>query len=255
MFDLSIIVPSIRPEEWDRLTQEINESLTCGKVTLAHEIIFVGPYPPAVKLGTNCLYIESFRSPAACLQQGADIASGTKICWLPDDIKIMPEVLAVCVYQFLQYDKTDGLILLYSEGENFTGQQHVWNDYWAARTHEGLRFKHVNHGFMIAPVFMYDTAYFKELGGLDCRFEHINLNTADLAFRLQMAGGSMYRSCARVFAANWDPNPNRVVQKAYEENDLPLFKQIWDADVLDRPVKIDFDNWQATDEKWARRFK
>lgn len=257
--DLSIIIPSIRPQVWTSLAEDINKSLESYGNYPPHdyELIFVGPQKSAT-LPSRSLWIQSYRCPAACLQQGADIARGKYICWLPDDIRMEPEALVRCLNLIRNYDNKDGIIIKYSEGENFSGQQHVWDAYWTAITHDGLRFAQVRSHWKIAPVFMYNTNYFKELGGLDCRFEHVNLNTADLAFRAQLNGSHLMSSPTKVFAADWNPNTHdgdhKSVQAAYEENDLPLFKSIWDASLLDRSIKIDFNNWKNTDEKWVRRF-
>lgn len=256
--DISVVVPSIRPQAWSGLIKGIKESLhSYGAREYFSQIIFVGPYEPlGDDLPDNCEFIQSWRCPSACLQEGASHAVGEYLCWLPDDIKLEPEALLRCINQFknAQYDDKDGIILKYSEGENFTGTQHLWKEYWVARTHDGLKFKHITHAFMIAPVFLYKTAYFKEMGGLDCRMEHVNMNCHDLAFRIQLDGGDLYPSCTKVFAADWDSNPQRTVQLAYDENDLPLFKSIWNADTLNRPLKLEFDNWLNTDKKWKRRF-
>jgi len=104
---------------------------------------------------------------------------------------------------------------------------------------------------------MYNLQKFKELGGLDCSFYHINMNTHSLAFRLQKNGGKMYFSPQRVFAANWHPwvgHEGEIMRIAYETNDLPKYKSMWDSEI--EPVlNWEFDNWKNADIYWKLRFK
>jgi hypothetical protein len=253
--EISVIIPSIHPEFWENLLDGIDKSLTIGEHKYSHEVIFVGPYQPTIDLPENAYFIESWRCPSACLQEGADDAIGSKICWLPDDIRIESEALGRCIKLLQHRDKKDGVILRYNEGEGYTGNQSDLMQYWLAGFHDGLKFKHVNPNWGISPVFMYNTDYFKDLGGLDCRMEHVNMNCHDFAFRLQQDGGNLYLSPSKVFSADWDPSPARIIQAAYDQNDLPLFKSIWDADILNRDIAIDFYNYLDTPKKWARRFK
>lgn len=257
MYDLSIIIPSIRPANWHSLLQDIDISCSYDTEQITYEVIFIGPYNAPSRL-ENYRFIESFRCPSACLQEGVSVCNGEYITWLPDDCRVEPHSLYLAVKNIKQLPPIDGIVMRYSEGENFSGIQDRWSAYWFALTHDGLRFKHVEN-WMIAPCFMYNTNFFKEVGGLDCSMEHINLNTHDLAFRIQKLGGKLHFSPTKIFSADWDARlyegDHKTIQLAYDENDLPKFKSIWDADILDRPLKIDFDNWKNTETKWTRRFK
>lgn len=83
------------------------------------------------------------------------------------------------------------------------------------------------------------------------------MNTHSLAFRLQKNGGKMYFSPQRVFAANWHPwvgHEGEIMRIAYETNDLPKYKSMWDSEI--EPVlNWEFDNWKNADIYWKLRFK
>ena len=95
----------------------------------------------------------------------------------------------------------------------------------------------------IANIAMYYLDYYKEVGGIDCRFEHVNMNCNDLAFRIQAAGGKIYPSPDIVIKQTNISTKNEsvhrlpigmtikktpkeglpAIERAYHENDYPLF--------------------------------
>jgi hypothetical protein len=111
---------------------------------------------------------------------------------------------------------------------------------------------------MIAPVGMYHLDYFKELGGWDCRFEHLNMCNHDLAFRLQNDGGKLILSPVEVLQCSWVPWNGGdgswiPIKRAFFEVDLPLLTSIYSTNQSNR-IKIDFDNWKSAPCKWEKRF-
>ena len=94
---------------------------------------------------------------------------------------------------------------------------------------------------------MFRLEYFREIGGWDCEFEHLNMNYHDLAFRIQRDGGTIHLSPEVVINCDWNPNEGDhiPVQAAYDEHDLDLFNKIYHKDSSDR-VKIDYFNWNKT---------
>lgn len=261
--DLSIVVPSIRQFNWPNLIKDIEKSLYIySALPYSYEIIFVGPYYPPQELQKlkHIKYIQSWASPATCLQIGGLFAKGNIFVWLPDDIKLEPEALARSINLLKNHTIKDTIILRYSEGPNFTGNQDNIEQYWQAITHDGLRFRQVRSHWKIAPVFMGYTKYFHKLGGIDCSLEHCNLNCIDYNFRSQLDGGQLLFSPTKVFSADWiDPSSNnkeyKSVYSAYTDNDLPKFINIWDSFPLTREICIHYDNWQNQSNIWQRRFK
>lgn len=251
---ISIILPSISPEKWEDLYGQIKKSV--GQ--FAFEVICVGPFFPPKQLETlvNFKFITDFGCVSRCLQIGASVAEGEYLTWLPDDSIVIEKALEDTVLLFQQKRKIDGITILYSEGSNFSGNQHLDPKYWTCGTHADLRLPSVNNSWQIAPIFMYQSDYFREIGGLDCSFEHVNMNTHDLAFRVQNAGGTIFPSPCRVLAVNWKPwgEPKGVIQRAYEENDLPAFRKLYGGEINPLLRNVELGNWRKTESIWSRRF-
>jgi hypothetical protein len=102
---------------------------------------------------------------------------------------------------------------------------------------------------------MYKLNYFRELGGFDCRWEHLNMNTHDLAFRAQRDGSKFHFSPNLVLTCDWNPGEGDhiPVQHAYHMNDAPLFREVYMKDQSER-IHIDYYNWMKSDPVWKRRF-
>jgi hypothetical protein len=252
---LTVILPSIRPETWPTIMQQIRQS--CHPHNF--EVIAIGPNHPLVGTLQRDLafrYIQDFGSPSRSVQIASTLANGKYVAWIPDDCIVEPYVFGKCIDLMETKTEKDGMTLLYSEGIGFAGEQHNDPSYWVARTHAGLRFPQVKVEWKIAPCFMHNLNYFRKLGGLDCRFEHVNMNAHDFAFRLQRDGGVIYSSPERVMRLNWIPwgqTNKSPIQIAYEENDEPLFRQIFSSDE-ERPIVIDYDNWRLAEPFWKRKY-
>ena len=106
---------------------------------------------------------------------------------------------------------------------------------------------------------MINTNYYRQLGGLDCRYEHINMNVHDLGFRAQRNGSVVYYSPKIIMRCVWDPNrnaQNSPIIAAFVYNDRPLFQYDYcSPDVVNvRSICIDYDNWRGNHSVWPRRF-
>ena len=254
--DISIIIPSINPKTWSKILYQI--AYACiGKT---YEVIAVGPFFPPIELEQykNFKYIRDFGSPARSFQLGSTVAIGKYITWVPDDALVEPSSYTQSIYLMDSKNRQDGMAILYSEGQNFNGYQHLDTSYWISQTHESLRLPQIDGSWKIAPIFLYNLDFFREIGGLDCRFEHINMNTHDLAYRVQKNGGIIYSSPSRVLKLDWHPwtEVNKSpIQVSFEENDFPLFKRMFSDSSLVNPLKIDYNNWRLSEPFWKRRYK
>jgi hypothetical protein len=258
MKKVALIIPSINPDRYAGLFADMQKS--CTKYSF--EMIGIGPVPPPQEVLNleNFKFIKDFGSPARCLQIASLIVEAEYIAWCPDDVKMTEELFDSSIKLFDEFlQEKDGMNLLYSEGENFAGVQHEDKTYWIAHTHPDLRLAGVNSEWRIAPLFMYKKTTFDKYGGLDCRFEHINLNTHDLAFAVQANGGKIVDSPSKVFAVNWNPNPYRPeyvpVFTAYHTNDAPLFRSLYNNANYVNERNISLDNWKQQPTVWKRRFK
>jgi hypothetical protein len=253
-YKISVIVSGIRSDNWTNIYNDLYQQL--GET---FQLICCGPNFPPNSLASviNFIYIRDFGSPARCFQLASTVATGKYIFSLSDDCILEYGSLAECISIMDTKSEKDGMIMIYSEGQGYTGNQHTIPEYWTCDYHSGLHKKLVNRSWKIAPQFMYNLENYRRLGGLDCRWEHINMNTHDLAFRVQRDGGILHyapRRVARFDWKPWDPVNKIPVQLAYELNDEPLFNKIYDGDI-EPDLVIDYNNWTKANPFWERTFK
>ena len=250
---VSIILPSIESESWTRMFPMIQES--CGDVEF--EIIAVGPCLPdkSLEQHLNFRYVRDFGCPSRSLMIASELAIGKYICWFPSDCNIFPNTLKDSINLLESKDCVDGMTLLYSEGPGYTGEQHNQNWYWFIVNH-GTPPKWTKKSYQIAPIFLYPLDRFRQLGGIDCTFWHINMNTHNLAFRFQENGGKMHFSPARVFAANWHPwtgGEGEIMRITYETNDNPKWLAMWNGEEFPE-LNWTTNTWKLSNPYWELRY-
>ena len=252
-YDLSIIIPTINPnlliELYDQLISSVGSPYT-------FELICVGPLIPPKELieKSNFKFYVDAGCPSRCLQLGSCFAEGNLITILSDDCRFCKNAISECIQLLYSKTQKDGINLRYSEGVNYTGNNDEIEEYWTAGFHGDLILPGIKPDWKLALCFMYYLSYFRELGGLDCRFEHTNMNTHDLAFRIQKNGGVIYPSPSKVSSINFNwPSATGIMYRTYIENDLPLFQQLYSVDDPNR-IKINYDNWMNVPNKWPRRY-
>ncbi|MHA2279437.1 MAG: hypothetical protein ACXAC5_00900 [Promethearchaeota archaeon] len=248
MIDVSIAIPSIHPERWEDVVGSLSQD-SCN-----YEIWFVGPAPFDKKLPDYVHCIQDYGAPTRCAQIAASHSSGELFTWAADDGRFLPGALTKLVEYFAEHCKSnDEMIGRYTEAAGFnTNTPHHDNALWTA----GYHALHINEGIdpddKIAPVGLLDLQYFRSIGGFDCAYEHINMSCIDLSIRIQRAGGVLHFSPQMLLKFDHTPKcpEYAAVRDAFQLNDLPLFKQHYSN--RERPLKIDFDNWKQSPDKWRR---
>lgn len=253
-YDLSVIVPGIRNEHWETIYDQLK--VACKR--FSYELIFVGPSPLPERLQKDFTvkYIKDFGTPTRALHIGTVLAEGKYFTWLSDDAHLYPDSVDNALETLLQNNPEKDIVCVrYTEGPGHCGAEFPMS-YWVAGTHPDLRAPGVNPDWKIPCVMMLASARYRELGGLDCRFEHINMNVHDLAFRAQRDGTVVHMSPTQVMNCDFETGrtvENSAVIAAFWENDRPLFWQLYGGGIDDRPIKIDIENWRASPPVWARR--
>lgn len=252
MKDLSIVIPSINPETWPRIFDQIKSSVG----NYSFEVICAGPNLPIglqeqIQEGTF-KYIEDFGCPSRSFQRGAEDSQGKYIAFIPDDCTLDEGAFEETLDFVKDKPRNHGVILLYDEG---SGRQSKDFNYWKSSTHEDQRLAGVQPHWLTAPCFMYDREYFIEIGGLDCSYEHVNMNTHGVAYYIQGTGGEMHYSPRRIFKSSWSPPTEATILfQAYLQNDKPRFTDFWSqADAIEK-YNVKFNNWKNQEEKWSRRY-
>jgi len=257
---LTIVIPGIRTNNWIRILEQIRES--CSRHTF--EIIFSSPedFPKEILGNTEVNYIKDFGSPSRSLQRAACQARGEFLAVMSDDVIVHKNSLSDALDQLKNSGKenTSILALRYTEGVDFQANLNDFSkDYWNAYYHADLRLSGINNSWKICLMFMMKTSRFNYLGGIDCRFEHFNMNLHDMAFRNQRDGGDIIISDMIVTSHDWEPNRNidsSYILQAHYQNDYPLFHSIYSNKITSelRPISIDINNWKNQPDKWPRKY-
>lgn len=247
-YDLTIIVPGVRNEHWETLHEQTKNA--CKKYS--YEMIFSGPFalPASLQKVENLKYIKNFGSPTRALHLATLIAEGKYFTWLSDDAHIYANSIDKAMDIM---NPKDIVCMRYCEGEHHSGTCPP-DAYWTAGYHPDLSCPGVDPKWKIPCVMLIGLEYYRELGGLDTRWEHINMNVHDLAFRAQRNGSQVYLSPTLVMNCDWSPTrtaENSNVIAAFYLNDRPLFHQVY-AD-KSRPIKIDIENWRESEVVWKRK--
>lgn len=252
-YNLSVIIPSIRVQNLSKIYFMLEKAIE----PYDFELIVVGPYqiPETLYNKENVKYIKDFGCPSRCVQLASTMVEGKYLCWMSDDCTYLtPQGLSQCINILEKSNENDAICLRYFEGD---GNNEFAYEYWNAEYHghqkDLLGIKGKN--YKLAPLGMYNTEYFREIGGLDCRYQHINLCTHDLAFRLQNNGGKIHLSPQTVarFYWSWITADAGPVQKAWFENDESFFRTMYNKDQSNR-IKINYWNWTEVESKWSMRF-
>lgn len=256
---LSIIMPGIRTEHWARVYEEISRS--CSRHTF--EVIFSSfkDLPADLKNKDNVKFVYDAGCPSRCLQHASTYAEGEYMAIMSDDCIVLQNSLSDSIDQLERSDSPGSNIiaLRYTEGQNYRANPNDFDHkYWHAKYHGDLRIQGIEDNWMICLMFLMRTEAFRWLGGIDCRFDHFNMNLHDLAFRAQRAGSKVLTSTGFVTAHDWEPHRDisaSPIMQAYHMNDKPLFDSIYlrKETSQTREIRIDYNNWKLVPEVWPRR--
>lgn len=242
---LSVIIPSIRPLGLQKVINTIDRSLEDS-----WNLIVVSPNRMDIietPLMNSYVNIVDKGSPARCLQVGVNEVRDEIFTWITDDAFYLPKQLKKCVDRLYTKKESDGIIIKYTEGKSL---KQTKDFFFVAKSSEVTTHPGINPNWRVAPIGMFYTSYFKSLGGIDCRFDHINLTIHDFAFRLQRDGGNLHYSPGIVFHCLQNEGKSHEPIEIADRKDLVLFSEIYKDS--NRNVCIDFDNWKDSPEVWDR---
>lgn len=252
--ELSVIVPSIRPKNLNRLY----ESVQCA-FRGDFEFIVISPYelPDELKGKGNIRYIQDWGSPVRAQQIGIVNAKGDYILWGgADDGYFFPDTVDIAIKSLQNEDYRTLVIGKYYEGS----ENPVMNSrkYYQLNSHDGSRSRYILNECLMFMVGVIPRKLLIEIGGLDCeKFEALPMAFCDISVRLSNYGAKsifqeevMFR-CSHMPGHTGDHKP---IHEAQINRDQPMFLKIYnDKNSLNRAY-IDIDNWKKSPEKWAERF-
>ena len=252
-YKLSICLPAHRNHLWEEFYKSTVEAV--GK-NFSWEMILVGPNEPSEFFNDieDFKFVKDYGTPSRCAQLATTLAEGELMMWASDDGLFIKNAIDKVIKLHDTIGRKDVIALRYTEGEAHNDAP-MHKDYWKAWHHPPLRVVPRHYKIILLGMFKLD--YFREIGGWDCRFEHLNMNTHDLSFRVQNDGGAIFESPGVVCNHDWSPHiyegDHAPIEAAYEQNDLPLFRQIYQPGNT-REIKINYDNWMDSPKVWKRRF-
>ncbi len=250
-YDLSVIVPSVRPENLNIVYEHLHYS--CKKYNW--EMIVSSPksLPVSLEDKLNIKHIRQFGHPSRSFHLGTKIADGKIICVIADDSHQYPDSLDKSMDLLLSKDLNNTIVQMrYREGVNFSASEFPLA-YWHAYHHPDTRRPGVNHSWKLTLTPMMSLELYNKLGGVSCVYDHLNMNAIDLGFRHQKNGGEVLLSPIEVMNCNFEPNrtsENSAVIDAYVNNDKDRFYEAWKDQ--SRSVIIEED-WRESDPSWKRR--
>lgn len=258
-YDLSICLPAIHTEYWEELYQSLQEA--CSKHSF--ELVLIGPYAPSEELGSkdNVKYVKSFASSVRATMEGSIQCEGRLMAVPADDGYFYPESFDQSIDLLDQMNPRDLIVLRYREGKNYkhprkSGKNSKRLNYWEVRSHPTLNKLGIPLHYKHACQPLLSLEYFREIGGFDCRFEHVAMAAHDLSYRAQRNGSNVHLSPIEVMNADWRPGtPEHIpIEISHNEHDYPLFQAIHRDKGIGNRTVIDFDNWKDAPTVWPRRW-
>ena len=115
MIRLSVLVPSIRPQNLNKLYGSIIASCPDRPFEMIVASPIECPYPLKKVFTQNIKWIQSFRSPNCCQQEALLRAEGQYICAGSDDGEFLPDALE---YAISMAEERTIIVGKYLEGDN-----------------------------------------------------------------------------------------------------------------------------------------
>lgn len=252
---LSILVPGIRREKWNHLYNSIDSAVSFG--VHSWEMIIISPYELTdyLKNLDNVRWIQSWRSPIACQQQGLVAAFGEYISWAADDGEYMPKSLNIALETLADKPYNHIIVGKYFEGDNPQGMDDDW--YYHLYNHDSCRLPYVPRDAIMLNCGVVSRQLLDDLGGWDSvMFEVCPFAYNDLGIRAKKSGAIFEIQKDIMFKCSHEPGmlgTHGPIHLAQTEHDEGIFKALYIVDYLPR-LRIDINNWKNTPERWERRF-
>lgn len=244
--DLSIVIPSIRTENWKDLIDSIEKS--CQE--FSYEIIFVGPkYNSYIDRFKSIKYVRDFGNPNRCQQIGMLIAEGDFVTWGSDDCMYTEGGIDQCMGIASLCDDDTVLVANYNEGGNI-----AVNNFSLSSNYPGC--PHIKREWVIFNVAFMKRSLFERLGGFDCSFEATCIGHADLAARCQQIGCSVkiqnikLLDCSHMPECTGDHAPIHIAQTT---RDMPKYINKYSSEIFPTTT-IMSNNWKQQQTVWEERF-
>lgn len=257
--EISIILPAIRVENWDKLYDSIKMS-----TSRRFELIICGPYALTKKLQdlTNVKYVKDFGCPTRASAIASLLAEGKLITWVTDDAILVRDSLdtAINLLYSMGKDYKNVIISKYLEGQMGQQKTHQPDWYFKINGRQGFRpctySQHISDDWWIFNTAIMYREFFEELGGLDSSFEHAAMADTDFAIRAQTAGANVQITQVLMYDCDHGQADHKPIEIAQVQFDEPRLQAKYrDPNWKDKlQINIDINNWKDYPSVWERRF-
>lgn len=258
---LSIILPSIRPYNLERLYSSILEATIDS-----FELIVVGPYslPRELEMYPNIKVFRDWGSPTRASQIGACLAEGKFLTWMADDGIYLPNSIDECISVLFEKEKALAIgeinynivSVKYIEGNTGSFSVSTQPDSFYKLNNAYPKSKNIKNEAYILNAGFLSRELFELFGGWDCQFEACPMAHADLAARFQYNNycniillDKYVLKCDHLSERNGDHGP---IHDAQIFSDTTKYIKKWDSKYIN--THIDMSNWKDSPAIWERRF-
>ena len=248
---LSVLVPTIRPQNLPRLYESIEKSYS-GE----WELILCGPYypPKEIQEKKNVIFIQSWRSPAAAQQTALLFATGKLLTWGADDGIFLPKMLDEAItYYSSKKDINTILSCMYKEGG---GENMQSTNYYKITSAPAMRALYIKPESIVINVGILSTTLVKVLGGWDSQLESASIAHQDFAVRAANFGCNIELFPFQIFECSHlkeELGDHGPVHRSHIKNEK-VFREIYSKPESVYRFKIDLYNCFHTDSVWKERF-
>lgn len=249
---LSIMMPAIRTNLWTGLYNSIWNSIQ----DIPFEIIFVGPHselPDELKDKANVKLIKDYGSPTKAFGIALEFVEGEYVTWAADDATYNPGTLKEVMNIIIKKNNPNLVIAM----EQTESSRYYSADSCRINADAGIRCS-VPDNFYFFPTALMKTSLYKQLGGLDCKYETHAMAHLDFAIRAQFHGVDVefYRKpvlhLTHMMGRSGDHGP---IADTQEQKDQPLFLSLYRDPKYTPAIYLDLDDWRKADIVWDPRFK
>jgi len=258
---VSIIMPSIRPENWVKIYDSIKES--CKKYTW--ELVICGPYhnkdiKDSWQSYGNLKFFFDLGSPVRASQIAGAIAEGELITWTSDDALYLPGALDRMIDLWVEKQSNLTVVLAkYYEGMNGTYKPLQPDAYWRINGSPWTKSPYIPDDWWIFNQALISMSMFESFGGWNCDYQVTAIANTDLAIRMQLGGMQTIMSDMPLLDCDHNQPDHKPIEDAQINEDLPLlWKRYREVDFKlsnNLRIHIDYNNWKKCKRVWEKRWK
>jgi hypothetical protein len=257
---LSIIMPAIRPERWERVYDSIGEAYAGD-----FELIICSPFPLPEKLQylKNVKYVKDFGNPVRASNIAGMLCENELVTWTADDAVYLPDSLNKMVYDWhwMEGGGNEKVIVgKYYEGQDGSDKPLQNDTYFKINGGDSTRCLTIPDDYWLFNIALMTTSFFDRIGHWDNRFEGTFCAHTDMAVRAQRNGAKVKMcnvpilDCGHMPGTSGDHAPIHYAQLSHDE---PLFRYLYGGGTIkigDIPRPRVTNHWKDVPRVWERRF-